>query len=150
MMSPAGGRHGAIAIELSWRLARHVKAQQLGQVFAAETGFLIARDPDTVRAPDIAFVASPRDQQITDAFFPGPPDLAAEIVSPSDRYTEVEQKVRMWLDAGCRLVWVIDSALRSITVYRPGPQTRILSEQDTLDGEDVVPGFKCVVAELFL
>src|SRR5437870_3923435 len=103
-MSPAGGPHGRIAMNLSWRLARFVRERALGVVFAAETGFVLRRNPDTVRAPDVAFVASPRSADETEGFFPGPPDLAVEVVSPSDSYGDVEETVFEWLTAGTKAV----------------------------------------------
>lgn len=150
-MTPAGNIHGKRAMRLGWRLARHVEANDLGVVFAAETGFLLATNPDTVRAPDVAFVTKARVEQAGDfeGFWPGPPDLAVEVISPGDSYTEVEEKVEEYLNAGASAVWVVDPKRRTITVYRSLTEITILTENDTLDGEDIIPGFSCLAAEVF-
>ena len=150
MMSPAGEEHGAIAARLTIRLGVFVLERGLGRVFGAETGFLIARDPDTVRAPDMAFIRAERLSPTPGkGFFPGPPDLAVEVISPNDRAGEVLAKVHNWLDAGSRAVWLVDPDTRSITVYRSRSEIRVLAPGDLLSGEDVVPGFGMPVAEVF-
>jgi Uma2 family endonuclease len=151
MMSPAGGKHGRVALSIAYRLEAHASARGLGLVLAAETGFLIARDPDTVRAPDAAFVAAARvpPEGPPEGYWPFAPDLAVEVVSPSDRWTDVESKVASWLGAGTRLVWVADPNSRRVHVYRPDRDVRLLSGGDVLVGEDVLPGLSMSVAELF-
>ncbi|HSE35995.1 MAG TPA: Uma2 family endonuclease [Blastocatellia bacterium] len=148
---PAGNIHGKRTMRLGWRLARHVEANDLGVVFAAETGFRLASDPDTVRAPDVAFVANTRVEKAGefDGFWPGAPDLAVEVMSPRDSYTGVEQKVLEYLSAGTRAVWVVDPSRRTVTVYRSLAETTILTEADTLDGGEIIPGFTCIIAEIF-
>jgi Uma2 family endonuclease len=150
-MPPAGNIHGKRTMRLGWRLAHHVEANDLGVVFAAETGFRLAADPDTVRAPDVAFVTKTRIEEIGEfeGFWPGAPDLAVEVISPGDSYTEVEQKVEEFLNAGARAVWVVDPRRRTITVYRSSVDITILTENDMLDGGDIIPGFICRVAEVF-
>ncbi len=150
-MAPAGGQHGHIASEIGAELRNHVKANGLGRVFAAETGFKIATDPDTVRAPDAAFVSRARVEAAgpVEGYWPGAPDLAAEVVSPHDRYTEVEEKVAAWLDAGTRMVLVLDPRRRTLAVHRSRRDIAVLTEADTLDGGDVVPGWSVSVRELF-
>jgi Uma2 family endonuclease len=152
VMSPAGFEHGIIGAYLSQLLGAFSRANRLGLVAAAETGFLITRDPDTVRSPDVAFVSRARVESagMTKKYFPGAPDLAAEVISPSDRVGEVDEKVQQWLDAGTRLVWVINPRRREVTVYSPSAGPFILTEAGTLDGQDVVPGFRLPVAELFV
>ena len=105
-MAPAGHEHGRVAIRFSWRLAQHVETNDLGAVYAAETGFLISTNPDTVRAPDVAFVSRKRIEGVKKAegYWPGAPDLAVEVVSPGDTYTEVEEKAIEWLEAGTLMV----------------------------------------------
>ncbi|HJT78843.1 MAG TPA: Uma2 family endonuclease [Gemmataceae bacterium] len=149
---PAGSEHGAVGMNLAFLLTQHVRAQQLGVVFGAETGFLIARDPDTVRAPDIAFVSQDHIPAtgIPRAFWPGAPDLALEVVSPGDTVFEVDEKVQEWLDAGTRLVWVVNPRRRTVTVYRSATEVRILTEQDTLEGGETVRGFRCLVRDIFV
>jgi Uma2 family endonuclease len=149
--SPARYGHGKITMRLANRLFNHVESNKLGDVVAAETGFIIGRDPDTVRAPDIAFVSCERTpnsgRQVK--FWIGPPDLVVETMSPSDTVFDVDEKVQEWLAAGARLVWVVNPRQQIVTVYRPGNTAQILSVGSTLDGEDVVPGFRIAVSELF-
>jgi Uma2 family endonuclease len=149
-MPPAGAEHGFVAIVAGAQVLNHVKANRLGWVFAAETGFTIERGPDTVRAPDVAFVAAGRfpDGRPPRTFADLAPDLAVEVLSPSDRPREVREKVLQWIEAGVRLVWVISPSARSVTVYRSNGSTRVLSAADQLDGEDVLPGFTCAVQDL--
>jgi Uma2 family endonuclease len=150
-MPPAGNIHGKRTMRLGWRLARHVEANDLGIVFAAETGFRLASDPDTVRAPDVAFVVKTRVEEVGEfeGFWPDAPDLAVEVISPGDSYTEVEEKVEEYLQAGARAVWVVDPRRRTITVYRSLTDITILIENDTLEGGDIIPGFSYRVAEVF-
>jgi Uma2 family endonuclease len=150
-MPPTGSEHGVMAMNAALVIGRFVKAHSLGAVFAAETGFKIASDPDTVRAPDLAFIRRERipEAGLPRGFWPGAPDLAVEVISPSDTYTEVEEKVNDWLDAGSRLVLVLNPRTRTVTVYRSPTEVARLTESDTLDGGEVLPGFRCRVAELF-
>ena len=150
-MAPAGNVHGYIAANLLGPLQGYVRANKLGRVYAAETGFRLSSDPDTVRAPDVAFVSSGRLGEVGEVsgYWPGAPDLAVEVVSPSDTHTEVTEKSLAWLDAGCRVVLAVDPSQRTVTVYRSREDIRILTDQDTIDGGDVVPGFGLPVAELF-
>lgn len=146
---PAGARHGAVAMELARRLANHVHDRGLGTVYAAATGFALARGPDTVRAPDVAFISGPRLPDPAPTGFPDlAPDLVAEVLSPGDRPGEVLAKVADWLSAGTRLVWVIDPGRRRAHVYRDDGTEQILGADQALDGEGVVPGFSCVVGEV--
>jgi Uma2 family endonuclease len=150
-MSPAGHRHGRIIVSLTLPLAQHVKLEKLGGVYAAETGFKLSSNPDTVRAPDIAFITKSRVEEVGDTtgYWPGAPDLAVEVLSPSDIVSEVEQKVAEWLAAGSRQVWVVSPKLHTVTVYRSLKDIVVLTENDTLDGGDVIPGFQIPVAEIF-
>jgi Uma2 family endonuclease len=150
-MAPAGGRHGHIAGTALILVGSHVRKNQLGRVFTAETGFILRRDPDTVRAPDVSFVPQDRmkEEDIPDGYIDVVPDLVVEVVSPSDRRREVREKVEEWLRAGVRLAWVIYPVTRSADVYRSPDDISHLSEDDVLDGEDVVPGFACRLGELF-
>jgi Uma2 family endonuclease len=151
-MSPAGHAHGRIAMKLSIPLGQYVAEHDLGEVYAAETGFLLARDPDTVQAPDVAFVRRERVEAVHDEdgpWFPGPPDLAVEVVSPNDRYVEVDETVSLWLEAGCRMVVVVNPRRRTVAVHRSSSRVRQLTEADIIDGDDVVPGWALPVAALF-
>jgi len=151
-MSPAGEEHGAVAMALAAPLAQHVKANNLGMVFAAETGYKLASNPDTVLAPDVAFVRRERVEQtgIQKGFREGAPDLAVEVMSPGDTLREVTEKAGRWLAAGARMVRVVNPKKRTVTVYRSPEDVFILTEQDELDGGEVVPGFRCRVSEIFV
>jgi Uma2 family endonuclease len=150
-MSPAGFDHGAVGMSLSMLLAQYVKAHNLGVVCMAKTGFKIAANPDTVLAPDVSFVRRQRIPQSgrPKAFWPGAPDLAVEVVSPGDTKREVAEKVQDWLKAGSDAVWVVNPKNRTVTIHRPQTEAITLGENDELDGQTVVPGFRCLVAEIF-
>ena len=149
-MSPAGSEHGSIIVNITIPLGIFVSQAGLGRVFGAETGFHIAHDPDTVRAPDVAFVATGRlPSPLPQGFFPGPPDLAVEVVSPDDRDSQVQAKVQNWLEAGCRVVWLVDPRRQTVRVYQSGSEARVLRLSDTLSGEPLLPGFSLAVAEIF-
>ena len=150
-MAPAGGRHGRVAMRIGTLLDVYVASTGLGQVFAAETGFILQRNPDTVRAPDAAFVAKGRmpPGEAPDGYLALAPDLAVEVISPNDRPREVRGKVADWLNAGTRLVWVIYPSSRTATVHRPASSVEELGAEDLLDGTEVVPGFACRLGELF-
>ena len=149
-MPPAGGEHGFVSHNAGLVLGVHVRANGLGMVFAAETGFFIRRNPDTVRAPDAAFIARERlpGREELRGYVEVMPDLVVEVVSPGDRPREVQDKVAEWLNAGVRLVWVIYPATRSAIAYRSLTEATHLSETDTLDGAEVVPGFACPLREV--
>jgi Uma2 family endonuclease len=123
----------------------------LGEVATAEAGFLIARSPDTVRAPDVAFIASDRipPAGTPESYWPFAPDLAIEVVSPTDRWTDVEEKACGWLRAGTRLTWIVDPLSLCVHVRRSSGSVLHLCEDDVLDGEDVVPGFSVRIGDLF-
>jgi len=150
-MPPAGGEHGHIGMEVAIPLGVAVKEQRLGKVFLAETGFRIARDPDTVLAPDVSFLRAERwaAMERPRAFIEGPPDLAVEVVSPSDSAEEVHEKALAWLEAGVRLLWVVHPRGRTVTVYIPDRTARLLGVDDTLDGGEIVPGFRLPVRDIF-
>ena len=126
-----------------------ILAEGLGEVFAAETGFVLQEDPATVRAADAAFVRKDRlPDPVPEGFFPGAPDLAVEVISPGDLAQEVERKVEDYLQAGTRLVWLIYPVTQTVMVYRAPREIRVCTREDELSGEDVLPGFRCLVAEL--
>jgi len=129
---------GRIIARLLGLLAEPQTATDVGGQFLVGTGFVLARNPDTLRAPDVAFVRAERDEPERRGFFPGPPDLALEGVSPEDRQQEVEAKANAWLEAGTPLVWVIWPATHSVTMHRPAHKPAILHEGHTLDGEAVI------------
>ena len=140
---PAGYQHGDVAMRLAAAIYTHVEAHELGRVFAAETGFTLARNPDTVRAPDVAFISTARlPDPPPRGFAELAPDLAVEVLSPDDRPGEVLAKVADWLNAGARLVWVVDPLRVIARVYRADGSESMLDETDALRGEDLLPGFE--------
>ncbi len=151
-MSRTGGRHGKITVKVSTPLAIHASTHRLGDVFGAETGFVLARDPVVVLGPDVAFVAAdriPSDDEL-DRFPRLAPDLVVEVVCPPDTATELFNKVLTYLDTGVRLVWVIEPRRRTVTEWTSDRTARVLTETDDLDGGDVLPDFRLPVAEMFL
>jgi Uma2 family endonuclease len=148
-MTPVGLMHGGIELQLAHLLKTHVDRTGAGLVVSGEAGFFIAQDPDTVRAADVAFIRKDRLPRIPRGFFKGAPDLAVEVVSPSDREADVDEKTEAWLAAGTCLVWVVWPNTRTITVHRRGAEPKILHEPDALSGEDVIAGFECPVADVF-
>jgi Uma2 family endonuclease len=144
VQEPPGAYHGHVAGRLFFLLGQHVYPRNLGWLFSQHTGFRIASNPDTVRAPDVAFTSRERmpalQQHGYGAFAP---DLVAEVLSPDDRPGEVLSKVGDWLAAGVRLVFVIDPDRREARVYRADGTQTVVGDSDSLDGEDVLPGFSC-------
>jgi len=149
MMTPAGYGHGEVTMSIAAAIRDHAVRNRLGTVLVGEPGFVLARDPDTVRAPDVAFISASRLPESRRGYYQGSPDLVVEVVSPGDRAGELRRKIGDWLDAGTRMVWVVRPERRSITVHRPGAKAQILGEGDTLDGGDVLPGFTCPLADIF-
>ncbi len=151
-MTPAGGVHGWVTARVSRRLSDHVDTRGGGEVVAGDVGFVLRlpADPERVRAPDVAFISTARlpEGRLPQGFIEGAPDLAVEVLSPSDNPVEVHQKVRDYLEAGARLVWVIAPRAQSATVYRPDGSARLVREAESLDGEDVLPGFALPLTEL--
>jgi Uma2 family endonuclease len=137
---PAGYRHGEVAYRMAKAIGDHVDRHDLGRVFAAETGFTLFTDPDTVRAADVAFIRKARlpDPSPT-GFARLAPDLAVEVLSPDDRPGDVLAKVADWLRAGCQLVWVVDPVRRHARVYRADGSESLLAEDGVLEGEDILP-----------
>jgi Uma2 family endonuclease len=147
----ADAEHGFLATKVGWKLGEHAWSHKLGHVYAAGTGFQLDWNPDTVRAPDVAFVSQQRVEEVglVRGYWPGAPDLAVEVISPSDTYTEVQDKVLTWLDAGTQMVVVLNPRQQTVTVYRSLSDITILTKSDTLDGNDVVPGWTLPIADLF-
>lgn len=141
MTAPAGYRHGEVTKNLAVAINDFARPRKLGRVLAAETGFKLFSNPDTVRAPDVAFIRSDRVPEPPPAGFPAmAPDLAGEVLSPDDRPGEVLEKVGDWLNAGVRLVWVVDPKRGLVRVYRADGTEAHLTAGDALDGEAVLPG----------
>jgi Uma2 family endonuclease len=151
VMSPSGWVHGSVVDNVEFLLSSHIRRHKLGRGFGAETGFLLKRDPDTVRAPDFAFITTANlpASAPTEAFWPGAPDLAVEVLSPGDTSGEVAEKVEEWLACGCVAVWVVNPKLKSVTIYQSLTNVRVFTAGESLIGEPVVAGFSCPVDELF-
>ena len=146
---PAGYQHGAVAMRLALAVGRFLEIHPLGDLVAAETGFRLASDPDTVRAPDVGFVSRARiPTPAPHGYAPFAPDLAIEVLSPDDRPGEVLAKVGDWLDAGTRLVWVVDPVRRLARIYRADGTESLVGEADALEGEAVLPGFRHALADV--
>ncbi len=150
MMSPGKGRHGAVGARVLRGLINYVHTNHLGEVFDSSAGYVLARDPDTVREPDVSFLTTERlkDQDL-DAFLEGAPDLAVEVLSPGNTAAEMRAKMDDYFGAGCRVVWIVDPLRKSVTVHRPDGVSAILTEDDTLTEEEVLPGFSLPVREIF-
>lgn len=145
-----GSVHGYISANVLGFLGNYVRKNGVGCVYMTGTGFILARNPDTVRAPDAAFVQAKRlaDQSAT-GFFDGAPDLAVEVISPSETVDEVESKVIDYLEAGSALVWLIYPRTQTVAIYRSLTDIEILTIEDTLDGGDLLPGFSVSLKEVF-
>ena len=140
-----------IAMGIGSLLRAFAHSQGLGRVAGADGAFILARDPYTVRIPDASFVRMDRlpPPEQRRRFLELAPDLAVEVVSPSDSANDVQEKVREYLDYGVQLIWVVHPIQRTVTVYRPDHSAQVLYEDESLDGGDVLPGFSLVVAEIF-
>ncbi len=148
---PTGYAHGKIAVNLSAELRYFVKPRKLGSLTASDSGVWLERDPDTVREPDIAYFSAekiPLDALDT-GYAEVAPDLVVEIASPSDSRREAREKAEMWLRYGVDLVWVVQPDTRTVDVHVPGRAVVTLTEHDTLDGLDVLPGFTCAISDIF-
>jgi Uma2 family endonuclease len=149
-MSPAGDVHGVVAAWLLHLIITFVAAHDLGDVTAAETGFvLFAGTPQTVLAPDVGFVSKKRRPRLTGKYYSVAPDLAVEVVSPTDTAKDVREKVELYLRYGTSLVWVVYPDSRLVDVHRPNHATVSYGIGGELDGGDVLPGFRLLVKEIF-
>jgi len=150
-MPSSGFEHSGIGMWIGYKFWQFVEPRDLGLVTGADGTFVLSREHKIVLVPDVAFVAKnrlpPADQRC--GFFDGPPDLAAEILSPSDRLADVDEKARTWLRFGTRVVWIVHPGPQTVTVWTADGPPRVLGDTDQLDGGDVLPGFQIAVAELF-
>ncbi len=151
-MPPTGGEHGGITLDIGAQIRNHVKAHDLGYTTAAETGFILFKNPagkDTVVAPDVGFIAKARlPQGLPTGYVPLAPDLAVEVVSPGDSADEVDRKVLLYLRYGTRLVWVVYPKTKTMIAQTPTGIERYDADS-TLDGGDVLPGFTLVLRDIF-
>lgn len=152
-MSPAGGKHGMLALRLGRLIGNYVEAHHLGETTAAETGYILGKradGKDTVRAPDVGFISAARvpENGLPDGYIPFAPDLAVEVVSPNDDAEDIHHKVNQFLKAGTRLVWVAYPKTQSVVVHT-AQASHTLELDATLDGADVLPGFSLTVKAIF-
>ncbi|MCA1618309.1 MAG: Uma2 family endonuclease [Acidobacteria bacterium] len=150
-MSPTGITHGVICTRVGGDLRSFVEANDLGVVCGAETGFILERDPDTVLGADAAFISHERLATVEnpDKFGPFAPDLAVEVLSPSNTRREMEEKIALYFGGGARAVWVFNPKKRTAAVYTSPSDVRVFGEQDVLEGGEVLPGFRLELAKLF-
>lgn len=151
VMSPSKPLHGIICAEIAAELRDFVRGHDLGVVVGAETGFIVERDPDTVLGVDAGFISNERLPTIEDLdkFATSAPDLAVEVMSPSNTTREMEKKVALYFAAGARAVWVFNPKKRTAAVYTSPTDVKVLSEQETLEGGEVLPGFRLELSKLF-
>ncbi|HLZ71770.1 MAG TPA: Uma2 family endonuclease [Dehalococcoidia bacterium] len=150
-MPPPNWRSSVVAMNAAIEIGSFVKLHKLGFCFGADGGFVLEHDPDTVRIPDCAFVRAERIEREAPerGIWPGAPDLAVEVLSPSNRFTEMAEKVEDYLRSGVRLVWVIDPEARVAFIYAPNRPVMRVAESGVLSGEDVIPGFTLNLAEIW-
>ncbi len=151
-MPPPGQRHGRVTLKIGILLEAHAQRHGLGRAIAGDPGFILARNPDTVRAPDVAYISYerlPADQEFPLQYNDIVPELVVEVASPSDTSRHIQEKAESWLRAGVQTVWVVYPDTRQVTVYRAERDAVILQPDDTLDGSPALPGFTCRVAEFF-
>lgn len=145
-MPPPTMEHGGISSNIVTLLNNYARQHQLGRIYTAETTFQVG---ESGRKPDVAYLSKERIPDNERQASPNPPDLAIEIVSPTDKVYDVTEKALEYLNAGTQMVWVIEPIAKTITVYRSSTDIKTLTQNDTLTGEEVVEGFQCAVAEIF-
>jgi Uma2 family endonuclease len=149
-MPPPNRRHGSICEKVAWTLGSYARQRQKGDVCTNDTGFIVERDPDTVRGPDVTFYDDVQTfDELPVKYEELPPKVAVEVLSPTDTWARMTRRITQMLRRGVALVWVVDPADRSVTVYRPGKEPYVVEEHEELTGDDVLPGFRCRVADFF-
>lgn len=147
-MPPAGEEHGVVSMKLSALLYNYVNANNLGVVYAGDTGFRLQKDPDTVLGPDIAFIRGDKPATRSPFYRSGPPDLAVEVRSHYDRTANVERKAALWLELGAKSVWLVNPKRRTVDVIHANGDRWLFRENEELVDE-IVPGFRFQVSEIF-
>ena len=149
-MNPPKPLHGVCCGEVFGLLRDHCKPRRLGQVFSNDTGYLLEQAPDTVRGPDVSFICMDRLKGLDLEEYPEfAPDLAVEVLSGGDTPARIQNKIGLYLEKGCRLVWVVDPLRQRVTVYHADGLVLSLTAQDSLSGAPVLPDFECPVAAFF-
>ena len=148
---PTGRQHGKVLGKLTVRMGAFIESRALGTIEVGDVGVRLERNPDTVRAPDVAFFSTEKapPPELAARYAEVVPDLLAEIVSPNDTARELREKAEVWLGFGVGLVWVINPDTRTVDVHRRGLPITVLTDQDLLDGLDILPGFTCAVSDIF-
>jgi Uma2 family endonuclease len=151
-MSPAGHDHGRVTLRIASPLSLFVWDQKLGEVFAAETGFKLTSNPDTVLAPDVCFIKEDRakEQRKAKGYWPGPPDLAVEVFGPDERKAKVQAKALEWLRYGTTEVWLVDLRHETVSIYRSDKEVITLTIEQELSGGNLIPGFRLPLSEVFV
>lgn len=151
-MSPAGHNHGRVTLRIASPLSRFVWDQKLGEVFAAETGFKLTSNPDTVLAPDVCFIKEDRakEKRTAKGYWPGPPDLAVEVFGPDERNAKVHAKALEWLRYGATEVWLVDLRHETVSIYRSDTEVITLTIEQELSGGNLIPGFRLPLSEVFV
>ncbi len=147
-MPPPGGMHGVCCNKAGRRIGNFVEDHQLGTVTSSDTGFITERSPDSVRGPDIAYWSKERLREVPVGYFEVAPDLLVEVLSPSNTSKQIRSRLREYFARGVRMVWVIAPEDRTLTIYRTLDEARLLHETATVTGDDVLPGFTCLVSDL--
>ena len=150
-VNAASANHGAYESAIITALYTYLRPQRLGRVYGSDTGFVLSTDPPMVRMADVSVILAARQADLgdPDRFINGAPDVAVEIVSPTDRASAVLAKADLWIATGVRLLWVVDPSRRTVTVYTPASAPRTLTDREELDGGALLPGFRLPVAEIF-
>jgi Uma2 family endonuclease len=150
-MPPPGFPHGRIAMRLGIYVGQFILEHGLGEAVATDTGFKLTSNPDTVLAPDFAFITTERfrEGKDTEGYWLGPPDLAVEVLSPSDRAGKVKQEIARWFSFGTRQIWIVDPKHSNITVYRSPSDSTVFSGSDFLEAQDLLPGFRISLERIF-
>jgi Uma2 family endonuclease len=148
-MPPTGDMHGVVAMDFGRIMGNFIVENDLGLVVGTDTGFVLFTNPDTVRAPDIAFISKARLTPLTGKYFTIAPDLAVEVISPSESASEINDKILEYFEAGVKLVWLLYPKSRTIHVYTAADEVKIIKVGAILDGRDVLPGFQMAVSDVF-
>lgn len=151
-LPPPSPRHGHVTSNVAFLLETHIRQFRLGRVMAGDTGFILARDPDTVRGPDVAYLSYERfaaDEKLPLHYGDMIPELAVEVVSPSETRRYLQQKTEEWLAAGVRVVWLVDPRTTQVSIHSADQDTVVLHSDDMMDGSPVLPGFTCRVSDFF-
>jgi Uma2 family endonuclease len=148
-LPPTGADHGFVESRLTRRLSAYAEDTGRGEVMSGEAGIYIRRNPDTVRAPDAAFISNERlAQRKSPSFLDVAPELVVEVLSPDDRWSEVTEKIEDYFEAGVARVWIVDSKTRKLHAYRSPTESEQFGEGQTLTDEEILPGFRLVISEL--